>query len=120
MLRKMLRNNKGQGVVEYGVIIAGVVLVSAAAISLVGHKTADLIGVVAAILPGAHEDNGPLVSGKLIETTARADDNGIVIDTNAIVAASGQPRLGNNLLGDEASGGFGGLVLEAGHEEHDD
>ena len=55
MLRKMLRNNKGQGLVEYGVIIAGVVLVSAAAISLVGHKTADLIGVVAAMTESAEQ-----------------------------------------------------------------
>ncbi|MFG0295601.1 MAG: hypothetical protein ACF8PG_06810, partial [Maioricimonas sp. JB045] len=36
----------------------------------------DLIGTVAAALPGAHgDDNGPIVSGKLVNTT---QTNGIV------------------------------------------
>ena len=29
MLRKLIRNKKGQGLVEYGLIIAGVALISA-------------------------------------------------------------------------------------------
>ena len=41
-MRKFFSNKKGQGLVEYGLIIAGVALVCAAAISLFGHKTADL------------------------------------------------------------------------------
>jgi Flp pilus assembly pilin Flp len=57
MLRKMFRNKKGQGLVEYGLIIAGVALICAAAISVFGHKTNDLIAAVAAILPGAHADD---------------------------------------------------------------
>ena len=61
-MRKMLRNKKGQGLVEYGLIIAGVALICAAAVSLMGHKTSDLIGAVATVLPGAHaDDNGPVV-----------------------------------------------------------
>ena len=69
-MRKFFSNKKGQGLVEYGLIIAGVALVCAAAISLFGHKTADLVAATAAILPGAHaDDNGAIVTGKLIETS---------------------------------------------------
>jgi pilus assembly protein Flp/PilA len=113
MLRKMLRSKKGQGLVEYGLIIAGVALICAAAISVFGHKTSDLISAVAAVLPGAHaEDNAPLVSGKLIETT----DNGgagINLDVATIVANSDTGRLDANVLGtDGTTDGFGGLILE--------
>ena len=72
MFRKFLSNKKGQGLVEYGLIIAGVALISAAAVSIFGHKTSDLIAAVATVMPGAHaDDNGPIVSGKLIETTGQ-------------------------------------------------
>ena len=38
-----------------------------------GHKVADLIGTVAAILPGAHnDDNAPIMAGHLIETDNKA------------------------------------------------
>ncbi|MBV8229297.1 MAG: class III signal peptide-containing protein, partial [Planctomycetaceae bacterium] len=73
MIRKFFsrlrRDKKGQGLVEYALLIAGVALISAAAVSLFGHKTSDMIAMVAAILPGAHTgDNGPVQSGHLIET----------------------------------------------------
>ena len=63
MLRKFLgrlrRDKKGQGLVEYALIIGGVALIAAASISVFGHKTTDIISAVAAILPGAHSgDNG--------------------------------------------------------------
>ena len=117
MLRKMFRSRKGQGLVEYGLIIAGVALISAAAISIFGHKTSDLIAAVATVLPGAHaDDNGPIVSGKLIETgtgggTVSAT-NGLELDAGAILTNSDTGRLGNNVLGDGAGAGFGGLILE--------
>jgi len=111
---KMFRNKKGQGLVEYGLIIAGVALICAAAVSVFGHKTSDLIGAVATILPGAHaDDNGPVVSGKLIETTG-ADTGAIALDAASIVANSDTGRLDNNVFGAAATGdGFGGLILEA-------
>ena len=68
--RRLLSDKRGSALVEYGLLIAGVALVSAAATSMFGHKTSDLIGATAAILPGAHDDdNGAIVSAKLIETT---------------------------------------------------
>ncbi len=118
MLRKMFRSRKGQGLVEYGLIIAGVALICAAAISVFGHKTSDLISAAAAVLPGAHaDDNSPIISGKLIETTDLGEAEGgtatgIVIDANTI--AAGGNRLGANAgLVNANEGDFGGLVLEA-------
>ena len=113
-MRKMLRNKKGQGLVEYGLIIAGVALICAAAVSVFGHKTSDLIGAVATILPGAHaDDNGSIVSGKLIETTG-ADTGAIALDAATIVANSDTGRLDNNVFGATTAvgDGFGGLILE--------
>jgi pilus assembly protein Flp/PilA len=114
-MRKMLRNKKGQGLVEYGLIIAGVALICAAAVSVFGHKTSDLISATASVLPGAHaDDNGPMNSGKLIETTG-ADTGVIALDAATIVANTDTGRLDNNVFGaTTAAGGdgFGGLVLE--------
>ena len=112
-MRQMLRNKKGQGLVEYGLIIAGVALISAAAVAVFGHKTSDLISAVATVLPGAHaDDNGPIVSGKLIETTG-ADTGAISLDVADIAANSDSGRLDANLRGtDGAADGFGGLILE--------
>ena len=117
MLCKMFRSKKGQGLVEYGLIIAGVALISAASVSIFGHKTSDLIAACATVIPCGHgDDNGPIVSGKLIETgtgggTVSAT-NGLELDTAGILGASNEGRLGNNVLGDGAAAGFGGLVLE--------
>jgi pilus assembly protein Flp/PilA len=99
IMNKLLKNKKGSALVEYGLLIAGVALVSAAAVSVFGHKTNDLISATASILPGAHDDdNGAIVSGKLIETTRdAANGDGIIVDANA--AGNATPRLGNNLLG---------------------
>jgi pilus assembly protein Flp/PilA len=111
-IRNLLRNKQGQGLVEYALLIAGVALISAAAVSVFGHKTSDLISAVATILPGAHaDDNGPMVSGKLIETTG-SDDGPIALDAATIAANVDTSRLGNNVLGAD-TGSFGGLVVEA-------
>ena len=61
MLKRLFKNRKGAALVEYGLLIAGVALVSSAAVSMFGHKTSDLIGAMAAVLPGAHSgDNGAI------------------------------------------------------------
>jgi len=116
-LRNLLRNKKGQGLVEYGLIIAGVALICAVSISVFGHKTSDLIAAVATVIPGAHaDDNGPITSGKLIETTipgAAGSGDGIELDVATIETNSVTGRLGDNVLGgDPTTDGFGGLILE--------
>lgn len=113
MLRKILsRKSKGQGLVEYGLIIAGVALICAAAISVFGHKTSDLIAAVATILPGAHaDDNAAMTSGKLIETTAGTATDPITLDAVTIEANTATARLGVN-VGLAVPLDFGGLVVE--------
>ncbi|MDB5341639.1 MAG: signal peptide protein [Schlesneria sp.] len=114
MLRNLLKSKKGQGLVEYALLIAGVALISAAAVSTFGHKTSDLIAAVATVLPGAHQDdNNPIVSGHLIET--KAGTGGIETDLATIVANKNTDRLGVNVIGttDGAANGFGGLVVES-------
>ena len=71
------RNRKlrrGQALVEYTIILAAVTLVSLGAMSLLGHKTGDMLGTVTAILPGAHtDDNGPIAAGELVNTVTGPD-----------------------------------------------
>jgi Flp pilus assembly pilin Flp len=89
-MRKLLRNKKGQGLVEYGILVGGIALVALAATAILGHKTNDLIGTVAASLPGAHEDGtGPIVSGKLVNTVQTGADNAIILDTSTPGSLSG-------------------------------
>lgn len=102
MLRKLFSNKKGQGLVEYGLIVAGVALVCAATVSIFGHKTNDLIAAMAVVIPGAHsDDNGPIASGRLIETTDPRDTTNPAasLDIAAITAAGTSRRLGNNIAG---------------------
>ncbi|MFV0444246.1 MAG: class III signal peptide-containing protein [Planctomycetaceae bacterium] len=86
MLRKLnriLRSKKGQGLVEYGILVGGVALVCLAAVAILGHKTNDLVGTVAGALPGAHaDDNAPIVSGKIVTTTQNAS-GAIVLDVSS-------------------------------------
>ena len=116
MLKKLFRDRKGQGLVEYALLIAGVSVISAAGVTMFGHKTGDLINTVAAILPGAHtDDNGPIVSGHLLETTAATATQGISLDlTQMGAAAVGVDRLNGNLFGGTTYGTTDStLVLES-------
>lgn len=91
------KKRKGAALVEYGLLIAGVALMAAAAVSTFGHKTSDLIAAVAAVMPGAHaDDNGPILSGRIIETTS-SEDGPIALDIPTIVANTDTSRLGNNM-----------------------
>ena len=121
MFKKLFKSNKsrkGAALVEYALLIGGIALISAGAVSLFGHKTSDIIGTVAAIIPGAHlDDNAPIISGKLIETTQQAGaggSTGIGIDFSTIAGETGD-RLGANVAGEGFRGnnGLGGLVIEA-------
>lgn len=117
MFTKLFRCKKGAALLEYALLAAGVSLIAAAGVAIFGHKTSDMISSVAAIMPGAHaDDNGPIVSGKIIETTSAATGQ-ISIDAAAISGTDGvnQPRLGNNL----GLLGLDSLVLEVGEEEEE-
>jgi len=107
------RNRKGQALVEYALIVAGVALIAAVSVSVFGHKVNDLLAATATILPGAHaDDNAPIQSGKIIETTQ--DGNGdLVVNAATIATNSNTGRLDANVLGaDGTTDGFGGLISE--------
>jgi Flp pilus assembly pilin Flp len=117
LARRIGRGRGGAALVEYALIIAGVALIGAAAVSVFGHKVSDMLGMAAAVMPGAHaDDNAPIVSGRIIETSPNvsgfSDGNaatGIGLDVNAITQANGQSRLGDSIGGD---GALSSLVLE--------
>jgi Flp pilus assembly pilin Flp len=107
------RDRKGQALVEYALLVAGIALIAAAAVSVLGYKTAGLIAAMAAVLPGAEAaSNGPIAAGHLIETTAGTTLTGIALDVQQINVDSGTPRLGINVLGYDNFGQFGRLVLD--------
>ena len=74
-IRKQNRNQKrGAALVEYGLIVAGVALVCAAAISIFGQKTGGIIGATARVLPGAQAADNALISvGQVVETKVGLD-----------------------------------------------
>ena len=116
MVKALVRDKKGAALVEYSLLVAGIALIGAAAVSTFGHKTSDMMAAVAAVIPGAHaDDNAALVSGKLIETSAGTATTPIAVDIAGITAASGQERLGINILGATANGTtpLSTLVVEA-------
>lgn len=93
----LVRNRKGAALVEYSMLVAGVALMSAVGLSVLGHKTSDMVSITAATLPGAHaDDNGPITSGKLIETEQDVTSGEITTSAAAIAAANATSRLGTN------------------------
>ena len=112
-MKKIFRSRKGAALIEYALLAAGVALVASAAVAVFGHKTSDMVAATAAIMPGAHaDDNNPIVSAKIIETSS-AEDGPITIDINGITQGAGTSRLGNNLLGNANGALIEDLVVEA-------
>ena len=107
------RTRRGQALVEYALIVAGVALIGSVSVSVFGHKVNDLMAAMATVLPCAHtDDNAPIQSGKIIETTQDGDGD-LVVDAAGIAANSGTGRLDANVLGaDGTTDGFGGLISE--------
>jgi Flp pilus assembly pilin Flp len=97
---RVRRDKKGAALVEYALLIAGVSLISAAAVSIFGHKVSDMIATTAVILPGAHtDDNNPIQSGHLIETAANANGS-IAVNVAGILGHNNTSRLDGNVFGD--------------------
>jgi Flp pilus assembly pilin Flp len=114
LLRKATKKRKGAAMVEYALLVAGVALIGAGAVSVLGKKTSDMVGLIAAILPGAHsDDNGPIQSGQLIETGAVGSNGAITVNVPKIIQGTGTDRLGLNVSGNTGAGdGVGGLLVE--------
>ena len=79
MNHKLIQNRRGQGLVEYIIIVASVSLISLTSLSMFGHKVADQYAIGAGMLPGAHaEDNLPVTTGFYAGVAENADGDAIV------------------------------------------
>ncbi|MHC5010020.1 MAG: Flp family type IVb pilin [Planctomycetota bacterium] len=98
-LKKLLRNKRGSVLVEYALLVAGIAVIAAAAVSVLGHKTSDMLGTAAAILPGVHaEENNLIASGEIIETAPIGPGDSIQVDVPFISTGGVDTlRLGNNI-----------------------
>ena len=110
-IRKFIRNKKGAAMVEYALLVAGIAVVAVAAVSVLGHKTSDLLGTAAAIIPGVNEDdNQSISSGELIETNTVGPNGSLAVDVETIVGNADTQRLGNNI--GYADGALPDLVVQ--------
>ena len=100
LFARLRRDRRGAALVEYSLLVAGISLISLAAVSILGHKTSDLIGTTAMVIPGAHtDDNNPIQSGHLVETAVGAG-GAISINVQGIIGHNGTSRLDGNVFGD--------------------
>jgi Flp pilus assembly pilin Flp len=83
-MRVRINNKKrGAALVEYGLLVAGVALVTAVAISIFGHKVNDMVGTAAAVLPSNDtEDTGAITGGRVVETQGGGIGGSITIGDN--------------------------------------
>lgn len=85
------KSKRGAALVEYGLIVAGVALVAAVAVSVFGHKTAGMIAASAHVLPGTSAaDNGSIGVGHVVAVTPGGPGTTISMD----------PSVGTTTMGD--------------------
>ena len=103
------KNRRGQGLVEYIIIVAAVAMISLVAVSVFGHKVADQYAIGAGMLPGAHvEDNLAVATGSFAETT---DASGALAGTGSVSwaditgNADGDGELENNVVASGVASG---------------
>jgi Flp pilus assembly pilin Flp len=97
---KLFKNKKGQGLVEYAFIVAGVAFICLLALSVFGHKLSDQYAIMGGMLPGAHQgDNAPVASMAFLSTGTDAEGN---------QTGTGQVSW-NQITGNAGTGGVGGL-----------
>ena len=103
---------KGQGLVEYILIVASVGLISLVAVSMFGSKVAQQYAVGAGMLPGANaSDNNPITVGKFAGTTESGGEtrgNGQVSWAAVTGSTAGSGSLENNVAaqGDNSGSAF--------------
>ena len=119
MLRRLLKDKKGQGLAEYAVILMAVLVVSLGAISVLGHNVGDLLATVAAILPGSEPDyDQPVFVGEFIELNVppvAGSASGIQLDIAEIadnINGTEPWRLDDNITDDFWTTAWSDLVFE--------
>ena len=116
MFRKINQKRKGQALLEYAFLIAGIAFIALVAISVFGHKLADQYAIAAGMLPGAHaEDNEAIQGIAFVETTVNGDGNlagtGVVEGWQDITGVTDVGEMENNVAAN--GGGNGGVPNEA-------
>ena len=107
-MSKNISKRRGQGLVEYIIIVASVALISLAALSMFGHKVADQYAVGAGLLPGAHAgDNNPIATGFFAGINESADGNTAngQVSWNDITANTVDGELVNNVITNSGNDG---------------
>ena len=82
---QMLKDKKGSALVEYGLLIAGVALVCAAAVSVFGHKTNDIVAKItssAEAITTAVNSGHDRIATVLDEKSARIEVRSVAPDSN--------------------------------------
>ncbi|WP_182865120.1 class III signal peptide-containing protein [Rhodopirellula sp. JC639] len=106
---RKFKNRRGQGLVEYIIIVAAVAMISLVAVSVFGHKVADQYAISAGLLPGAHaEDNLPVTTGSFVGTTSDGSSvsgNGQVSWASVTGNADGDGELENNVIANSSNDG---------------
>ena len=101
-MKKTHRNAKarrGQGLIEYIIIVASIAFISLLAVGIFGHKIADNYAIAAGLLPGAHDediaaiDTGSFVGKTEDATTGALSATGVVTWSNI----TGNANLQNNV-----------------------
>ena len=108
-MSKNISKRRGQGLVEYIIIVASVALISLAALSMFGHKVADQYAVGAGLLPGAHAgDNNPIATGffaGLNESTTDGNSANGQVSWNDITGNTVDGELVNNVITNSGNDG---------------
>ena len=117
-MRKFFSNKKGQGLVEYAFIVAGVAFICLLALSIFGHKLSDQYAIMAGMLPGAHsEDNNAIVGQSYLQTSLNASSVQVgtgQISWNDITGntAASTGGLNNNVVNNNGNGGGATFVAD--------
>lgn len=99
---RVSRTRRGQGLVEYALLLGAIAVVVLLSVSLLGHKSNDIVATLAVTLPGAHsDDNLTIDSGELVESKANAANDTVIINATSLATAApggvrGTERLGTN------------------------
>lgn len=112
------KNRRGQGLVEYIIIVAAVAMISLAAVSIFGHKVADQYAIGAGMLPGAHSDDNQAIetgfyAGIQDNGSGANVGNGAVSWASITGNAEGDGELENNVVAAGAVGAVEGETFVA-------
>ena len=107
IMSKNISKRRGQGLVEYIIIVASVALISLVALSVFGHKVADQYAIGAGMLPGAHtEDNQAIVTGFYagVDTTGGTTSANGEVSWADITGNGTVGEMDNNVVTDTTNG----------------